>query len=329
MTRISGHKSLVYKECQPQFSIFDWELNSSLKWMEENWHYSVYVSIAYMLVVYSIQQFMRQREPFKLRNCLAFWNLLLTIFSMAGSYYMLPEMYDTFYMKGINHSVCISSTNSIAQYWMWLFALSKIFELGDTVFIVLRKQKLILLHWFHHVLALIFTWYSFGQNISLGRWFVTMNMVVHSLMYAYYAFRSMQIYIPRQIAMTVTSLQIIQMIFGFYVSGYAFFSKLSGNYCEIPAKTATFGFIVYSTFFFMFAKLFINNYLNKISTNHHHHHHDKSQTKWTSNSNIHHDHDDHQHSNGKTTTKTATTTNTITTTTTTNTTTTNEPKKEI
>lgn len=235
--------------------------------MEQNWHYSVYVSIIYMLVIYSIQQFMRTREPFKLRKCLMVWNLALTVFSAAGSYYMVAEMYDSLYLKGFDNSVCITCANTSAQYWMWLFALSKIFELGDTVFIVLRKQKLIFLHWFHHILALIYTWYSFGQNISLGRWFVTMNVVVHSLMYGYYAFRSMQIYIPRQIAMTVTSLQIIQMILGFYVSSYAFYAKLTGSYCEIPLKTATFGFLVYVIFFLMFAKLFVNNYIKTIITN--------------------------------------------------------------
>lgn len=261
---LSGHKSLVYKECQASFSIYDWELSPSLKWMEENWHYAVYVSIVYMLVIFTIQQFMRTREPFKLRKCLTLWNLALTLFSAFGSYYTLAEMYDSLYLKGFNNSVCISCTDPKAQYWMWLFALSKIFELGDTIFIVLRKQKLIFLHWFHHVLALIYTWYSFGQNISLGRWFVTMNMVVHSLMYGYYAFRAMKIYVPRQIAMAVTSLQIIQMIVGFYVSSYAFYSKLVGNYCEIPLKTATFGFIIYLIFFLMFAKLFVNNYIRMI-----------------------------------------------------------------
>lgn len=133
---LSGHKSLVYQEWQPSFSLLDWELNPSLKWMEANWHYTVYVSIVYMLVIYSLQQLMRSREPFKLRRCLTLWNVGLTLFSAAGSYHMVAEMYDALYQKGLDHSVCVACTNSSAQYWMWLFAWSKIFELGipsDTV----------------------------------------------------------------------------------------------------------------------------------------------------------------------------------------------------
>lgn len=256
----SGHPSLVYQECQPAFSILDWSLNPSLKWMEANWHYTAYVSIVYMVLIYSLQQLMRTRTPFKLRRTLTLWNVGLTVFSAAGSYHMLGEMYESLVLRGLDHSVCVACTNGRAQYWMWLFALSKIFELGDTVFIVLRKQRLIFLHWFHHILALVYTWYSFGQNISLGRWFVTMNYCVHSIMYGYYAFRALQVSVPRPIAMVVTSLQIVQMVFGFYVSSYAFAVKLTGGYCDIPMKTATFGFLVYVTFFCLFANLFIDNY---------------------------------------------------------------------
>lgn len=253
--------SLVYRECPAVFSVFDWSLEPSLKWMEENWHYSAYASIVYMLVIFSLERTMRTREPFKLRRTLAAWNVALTVFSALGSWHMADEMGATLFTHGLDHSVCIASVNPTAQYVMWLFALSKIFELGDTVFVVLRKQKLIFLHWFHHILALVYTWYSYGQNISLGRWFVAMNLFVHTLMYGYYALRALQIYVPRQIAMLVTSLQILQMVLGFYVSSHAFVAKVSGHYCEIPMFTATFGFAVYVVFFLMFAKLFIDNYI--------------------------------------------------------------------
>ena len=92
-----------------------------------------------------------------------------------------------------------------------------------------------------------------------------MNYSVHALMYAYYAARSLQWKMPRIVAMAITALQIMQMVFGFYVSFYAFRAKLSGTYCEIPTRTATFGFLVYVAFFYMFARFFVKNYLSRSS----------------------------------------------------------------
>ena len=42
------------------------------------------------------------------------------------------------------------------MYWYTVFVLSKAVELLDTAFIVLRKQRLITLHWVHHVLTLCY-----------------------------------------------------------------------------------------------------------------------------------------------------------------------------
>ncbi len=74
--------------------------------------------------------------------------------------------------------------NRVCGFWTWMFILSKVPELGDTVFIVLRKQKLIFLHWYHHVTVLLYTWYSFAGFVAPGRWFITMNYMVHSIMYS-------------------------------------------------------------------------------------------------------------------------------------------------
>ena len=80
----------------------------------------------------------------------------------------------------------------VTALWTWLFVLSKLPELVDTVFIVLRKQKLIFLHWYHHITVLIYCWYSFSQYTAPARWFVVMNFIVHSIMYTYYAFKALR-----------------------------------------------------------------------------------------------------------------------------------------
>ncbi len=52
----------------------------------------------------------------------------------------------------------------------WAFCFSKLPELIDTVFIVLRKQPLIFLHWYHHASVLVYCWFSYQDYSSTGRY---------------------------------------------------------------------------------------------------------------------------------------------------------------
>ena len=75
--------------------------------------------------------------------------------------------------------------------WGWLMTLSKVVELGDTIFIVLRKSQLSFLHWYHHITVLVYTWYAITPRPSaLSIWFSSMNYTVHTIMYTYYALRA-------------------------------------------------------------------------------------------------------------------------------------------
>lgn len=94
-----------------------------------------------------------------------------------------------------------------------------------------------------------------------GRWFVTMNFCVHALMYGYYALRALQYRIPKSIAMVITTLQIVQMIFGGYVCFYALQAKVAGEFCEIPMRTVTLGVLVYIAMLIMFAQFFVRVYI--------------------------------------------------------------------
>ena len=135
------------------------------------------------------------RPAFDLRGPLTGWSMFLAMFSIMGAARTLPEFMHTLYTHGFYHSLCIPSfieNDRVSGFWTWMFVLSKVPELGDTIFIVLRKQKLIFLHWYHHVTVLIYCWYSFSQYTAPARWFVVMNFIVHSIMYTYYAFRALR-----------------------------------------------------------------------------------------------------------------------------------------
>jgi elongation of very long chain fatty acids protein 6 len=64
-----------------------------------------------------------------------------------------------------------------------LIAYPQVPELFDTLFVVLRKKKLIFLHWYHHVTVLLFCWHSYMTMSSAGLYFISMNYGVHALMY--------------------------------------------------------------------------------------------------------------------------------------------------
>ena len=129
------------------------------------------------------------------------------------------------------------------------------------MFIVLRKQNLLFLHWYHHITVLLFTWYSYGEHISTGRWYINMNYLVHSLMYSYYAGRALGVKIPKPIAMVITGSQLIQMMVGAYVTYYAFERKLNNEYCNISYGTAKLALIMYGSYFALFAQFFFNSYV--------------------------------------------------------------------
>ena len=45
---------------------------------------------------------------------------------------------------------------------------------------------------YHHMTVLIYSWYSFSEYSAQARWFIVMNYLVHSVMYTYYASKSIK-----------------------------------------------------------------------------------------------------------------------------------------
>lgn len=172
-------------------------------------------------------------------------------------------------MKQKDHELICSfiEQNCVSGFWTWMFVLSKLPELGDTIFIVLRKQPLIFLHWYHHITVLLYSWFSYSEYTASARWYVVMNYFVHSIMYTYYALKAMRYRPPKAISMVITALQLTQMLIGCYINISAYQYLKSGQMdCHITRTNIHFSFAMYFSYFVLFALFFYKSYLTgKIS----------------------------------------------------------------
>ena len=67
--------------------------------------------------------------------------------------------------------------------------------------------------------------FSYTYFVSTGRWFVSMNYCVHTIMYGYFALRAARIRLPSTCQQLITLLQLIQMIIGCIVNIAAAYYK--------------------------------------------------------------------------------------------------------
>lgn len=242
------------------FRLTEWKA-----WFNLNWTSSVYLSLVYVSLIFSIQIYMNGRKPFSLRRPLIFWNGFLAVFSILGAIRTAPELLHIFETKDPWYtSICTRDFHNVASaFWSLLFALSKAVELGDTLFIVLRKQPLIFLHWYHHITVLCYCWATFSTYDSTGMWFVVMNYTVHSLMYSYYTLRAMKVRVPRSAAMAITSLQLVQMAVGIGCNLFALHAKFEGRPCATDFNHLILALSMYLSYLVLFANFFRHAYLKK------------------------------------------------------------------
>uniref|UniRef100_A0A8D0QRE4 Elongation of very long chain fatty acids protein n=1 Tax=Sus scrofa TaxID=9823 RepID=A0A8D0QRE4_PIG len=134
---------------------------------------------------------------------------------------------------------------------------------GDTIFIILRKQKLIFLHWYHHITVLLYSWYSYKDMVAGGGWFMTMNYGVHSVMYSYYALRAAGFRVSRKFAMFITLSQITQMLVGCVVN-YLVFHWMQQDQCYSHFPNIFWSSLMYLSYLVLFCHFFFEAYIGKM-----------------------------------------------------------------
>lgn len=242
------------------------------EWLYEVWPLTIPICLLYIALVFSGQSWMSSRSPYKLQRPLFVWNTFLAVFSFLGSLSMVPHLIDILYKSGFKESVCKIEClyNPQISLWCFLFVISKIIELGDTAFVVLRKSPLQFLHYYHHMTVLVYSFYGLSRPLSspIGIWFGSMNFSVHAVMYTYFAVRAAGIRIPSLISKCVTIFQLSQMLIALLVNFVSYRSYSAGEDCDFEVSVFYLTMVIYGSYAFLFARFFYLRYIaNKPKVN--------------------------------------------------------------
>lgn len=213
----------------------------------------------YLLAVWGGQKLMAHRAPLRLKWSLAAWNGALALFSFLGACRTVPQLLFNLATMPMRDTVCLPADasawgNNATGLWVVLFVLSKVPELGDTLFLVLRKRSVIFLHWYHHVTVLLYCWHAFATEAPQALYFVAMNYSVHAVMYTYYACSAAKIRFPLP-PYLITVAQISQMVVGVAVQGVSaryFLTQTPEAPCAVTPSNLAAGGIMYGSYLLLF-----------------------------------------------------------------------------
>ena len=254
---------------QPQIDIFDgfgWT-----RWSSQNWHIPVIATVLYLILIPLIKRFMATRDRFSLRWVVMGWNFLLSAFSFAGMFYTVPQLLfgETagLFTKGLYPSICAHASSygfGMPGFFVALFIYSKIAELVDTLWLLLRKSPVILLQWYHHFTVLLYCWHSYSSRIGTGLYFASMNYSVHSVMYFYYGLTQCgpgARRFSKKFARFITTIQLAQMVIGIGVTVGSMVYHARGDVCYVSLVNSVLGLLMYTSYFALFLQLYLANYV--------------------------------------------------------------------
>jgi len=108
-------------------------------------------------------------------------------------------------------------------FWIYVYYVSKYYELIDTLILLLKAKPVIPLHIYHHAMMVFGGWaWNYYGWLEGSWWCVFVNSVIHFFMYIYYTLAILKIDVWWK--KHLTSLQIFQFMTGwFYVNIYLYY----------------------------------------------------------------------------------------------------------
>eukprot|EP00922_Rhytidocystis_sp_ex-Travisia-forbesii_P020382 GHVS01029993.1.p1 GENE.GHVS01029993.1~~GHVS01029993.1.p1 ORF type:complete len:602 (-),score=28.95 GHVS01029993.1:258-2063(-) len=223
------------------------------------WKWPILSCVAlYVPVIKLLQTIMKERQPFQLRLYTICWNFSLATLSIAGAAMMLQEDWTILTKARYDESRFQPRTRMVVA----VFCLTKIFEFGDTVILVLKKRPVIFLHTYHHLTVALYCWHAQYLRVNFAHSFVFMNLIIHGTMYLYYGMASLlpKSSLLKYIRPYITLSQIAQMMGGVVLSSIAMYSA-DMTPTRASWWNAQLSMLMYVSYCFLFATFYVENFM--------------------------------------------------------------------
>ncbi|RVE46584.1 hypothetical protein evm_008771 [Chilo suppressalis] len=223
----------------------------------------VCIVIAYLYFVLKLgPQFMKDREPYKLKYTILTYNA----FQVMLSAYFVYLSYEIMTLTGFLPKTCSDRDLNVRNkmsYCVYVYWLGKITELLDTIFFTLRKKysQVTFLHVYHHASVVFFTYllflYAQGSTVNL---FIFCNSFVHVVMYLYYGLSGLGPGVAKYLTWKkhITNLQRVQFV-------VVFIYQLV-NFLYTTCEHSVLGFLYFEISLVLFFYLFTNFYKSSYET---------------------------------------------------------------
>ena len=146
---------------------------------------AVFYAISVFILKYVVNNTPHYKPSRYLEKFRTIHNISLSLVSGWMVVMLVMELLEQRRLDSFHTMACVNSNNSGTYGFINLiYLLSKIWEWGDTYFLVLTEKPVIFLHFFHHMTT--FTMAAVVHNFPVGG-FCFINALVHFVMYAHYA----------------------------------------------------------------------------------------------------------------------------------------------
>ncbi|XP_039295538.1 elongation of very long chain fatty acids protein 7 [Nilaparvata lugens] len=233
------------------------------------------IIIGYLVFTLKIgPEMMKDREPMSLKLPMIIYNAFQVIYNL----WMFVAMFSTpGAITYLIENVCVVNSDKPADNWGhplyyamcsfgWYYLVSKVLDLFDTIFFVLRKKQshVTFLHVYHHA-SLVFVGWAFVKFIR-GRQGVLIgfiNAFVHTVMYFYYFLSALGDAVKPFLSWKpyITKIQLLQ--FAFII---AYLSSLLVFDCQLPKVYSYYMLANGILFFYLFLDFYQKTYGGKKET---------------------------------------------------------------